>query len=395
MGDSLSPQFWQSAWQFVTHNWALFSILLTILLLTCIPALIFAKYVRICMNIIRDTVPPFVRTQLVFQPIIGEDRDIYARDGIRLRGVLLHPTTSERRGLIIFVPEFKSDRSSCARYCRALLAAGYDVFSFDFHGHGDSATEEGYRPLQWASDREVMDVQAAIRFAEDWLESQGRPAEVGLFGISRGAGAALLAAAETPSVIKAIVTDGAFSADCTLEHLMKRWASIFAKVRIVYENHPPEFWRFLRWCVFRTLRRRLKCHYPSVRKALVRMVPRPTLFIHGERDGFIPVEQSRLLYAQAAQPKHLWIVRGAKHNQSVDVRPQEYARRTVEFFDHYLARREDPQNMFNEGRFREIVRRTMPRQEEPVVMGGEPGEGRLLPHRQIEATAPPSPASDN
>lgn len=392
MGNSLSLDFWQSAWQFVSHNWALFSIFLTLLVLIIVPTLIFAKYVRICMNIIRDTVPPFVRTQLGFQPILGEERDIYASDGIRLRGVLLHPTTSERRGLIIFVPEFKSDRSSSARYCRALLAAGYEVFSFDFRGHGDSATEEGYSPLQWASDREVMDVQAAIRFAEDWLEEQGRSVEVGLFGISRGAGAALLAAADSPTV-KAIVTDGAFSADCTLEHLMKRWACIFAKVRIVYENHPPEFWRFLRWCVFRTLRRRLKCHYPSVRKAIVRMVPRPTLFIHGERDGFIPVEQSRLLYAQAAQPKHLWIVRGAKHNQSVDVRPQEYARRTVEFFDRYLARRDDPQNMYNDDHLREIARRTMPQQEAAVVLDAEPGDGRLRPLCDLMTSA--DAASDN
>ncbi len=137
---------------------------------------------------------------------------------------------------------------------------------------------------------------------------------------------------------------------------MKRWAKIFAKVRIVYENHPPEFWRFLRWCLFLTCRFKFKCVYPSVRKTLTRMLPRPMLLIHGERDSYIPVEQSRLLYALAAQPKYLWVVSGAKHNQSVDIMPAEYARRTAQFFDRHLAGLSDAANMYSEGRFAEIAR---------------------------------------
>jgi len=178
----------------------------------------------------------------------------------------------------------------------------------------------------------------AIAYVEDWLEGHGRPVEIGLFGISRGAGAAILAARNNPAV-KAITADSAFSSDTTLEHLMKRWAYIFAKVRFVYENHPPQFWRFLRWLLFRECRRKLNCTFPSVRKALRRMAgPKPILFIHGERDSYIPVEQSQLLYEQAPGPKSLWVVPQAKHNQSAVVRPEYYALRTVTFFDEHLAR---------------------------------------------------------
>jgi RNase P/RNase MRP subunit p30 len=101
----------------------------------------------------------------------------------------------------------------------------------------------------------------------------------------------------------------------------------------------------------------------------MRLPPRPILFIHGERDSYIPVEQSRLLYALATQPKFLWVVRGAKHNQSVDFVPREYAHRTVDFFDRYLARTFATENMYNERRFAEVARselagsgRTMPRE---------------------------------
>jgi fermentation-respiration switch protein FrsA (DUF1100 family) len=351
-----SPLMLAHIWTVVSHNWALFSILLTLLLLVVIPLLILLKYVRICLNIIKDTVPPLAVPQFGFDRIVGEEKDIYAADGIRLRGVFMHPPAGvEHRGLIIFAPEFMSDRNTCARYCRPLITAGYDVFSFDFRGHGESAREEGYTPRQWASDREIADMLGVISYAEQWLEEMGRPIELGLFGISRGACAGILAADKCASV-KAIVTDGAFSSDNTLEHLMKRWAKIFAKVRIIYENHPPEFWQFLRWCLFLTCRVKFKCSYPSVRKALMRMPPRPMLFIHGQRDSYIPVEQSRLLYTLSSQPKFLWVVAAAKHNQSVDIEPAEYARRTVQFFDQYLARKPRPDNMFTEGRFVEIAR---------------------------------------
>src|SRR5207249_7816591 len=130
-----------------------------------------------------------------FEAVRGDEVDFFAADGIRLRGILVQSQApGDRRGLIVFAPEFKSNRLSFARYCRGLLDAGYDVFSFDFRGHGTSASEEGYTPRQWASDRELSDMKAALAYAEGWLEQQGRPMRLGLFGISRGACAGILGA---------------------------------------------------------------------------------------------------------------------------------------------------------------------------------------------------------
>jgi hypothetical protein len=67
------------------------------------------------------------------------------------------------------------------------------------------------------------------------------------------------------------------------------------------------------------------------------MKARPLLFIHGEKDSYIPFDQTVELFEMARRPKHLWIVPGAKHNQSVVTQPQRYADRTVAFFDRYLA----------------------------------------------------------
>jgi len=324
--------------QYVYRNWALASFLLTCVVLAIIVWLVLRKYVKIMLNIIRDTPPPLAMGPCDFRRLDGERVVFRAFDNLNLCGMFLYGDHGGRpKGMVIFAHEFSSDMYSCARYCRPLLEAGYDLFSFDFRGHGESSNVPGYQPRQWPTEYEVNDMLGAIAYVEDWLEQRGRPVEVGLFGISRGGGAAILAAQHHPAV-KAIITDGVFSSDTTLEYLMKRWAYIFAKVRFVYENHPPQFWRFLRWLLFRECRRKLGCSFPSVRKALMHSAPgRPILFIHGERDSYIPVEQSKLLYELAPTPKYLWVVPGAKHNQSVVVCPEAYADRTVRFFDRFLA----------------------------------------------------------
>jgi pimeloyl-ACP methyl ester carboxylesterase len=84
--------------------------------------------------------------------------------------------------------------------------------------------------------------------------------------------------------------------------------------------------------------REFRCSFPSVRKAILRMPPRPMLFIHGEKDSYLPVEQSRLLYALAPQPKAFWIAPGARHNQAAVRHPELYSRLTIAFFDQHLCR---------------------------------------------------------
>ena len=322
---------------FVTRNWALLSIVCTLVVLAVVPAMVIRKYLRVIVNLFDDTLPPPSMQLRDFAHVDGEPVDFRAFDGHRLRGMMIlgNPARGPR-GTIVFAHEFKSDAQSCARYVKPLIEAGYDVFSFDFRGHGQSSDEDGYCPRQWPSDREVDDMLGAIAYVEDHLETAGRPPDIGLFGISRGAGAAILAA-ETVSSVKAIVTDGAFSSDSTLEYLMKRWAKIFAKVRVVYENHPPAFWRFLRWRLFRVCSRRFHCNYPSVRKALAKLDGAAVFMIHGEKDSWIPVSQTQMLYDYASEPKYIWIVPGATHNQSVVVQPDEYAANTLQFFNRHLA----------------------------------------------------------
>ncbi len=322
----------------LARNWAMVAIISTIVTLLIVPTLVLRKYVRIALNIMRTTKPPLARSPLDFDRIVGEPYTFPAFDELPLSGMLIRASDANpRRGLIVFAHEFCSDMHSCARYCRPLSEAGYDILTFDFRGHGQSECPPHYTPRQWVTNRELDDIRGAVAFAERWLAERRMPVEIGVFGVSRGGCAAILAARENPS-IKALVVDGAFSTDTTVEYFMRRWAYIFTNIQFDFDAYPREFWRLLRWLMIGRAEREFRCRFPSVRKALAAMTPRPMYFIHGEKDSYLPVEQSRRLYALAGQPKHFWVAPDARHNQAVVIHPEVYARMTVGFFDRYLAK---------------------------------------------------------
>ncbi|NLF31916.1 MAG: alpha/beta hydrolase [Planctomycetes bacterium] len=327
----------QTIRHFIGYNWAALAITLTCVSLGVWFALVLARYVGIALNLFLDTTAPLSPGPAAYGRIHGDTVRFHSLDGTPLAGMWLWaPDRRASRGTVVFLHEFGCDRYSCVRYARPLLRAGYNLFAFDFRNHGASTETEGYRPLQWASNRELADALGATAYVAQRLIDEGLPARLGLFGISRGAALAVLAAEADPNV-RALICDGAFSTEAVCISMMKRWARIFARIRLAYENHPPFFWRMMAWAVIKRAQCRTGCRYPSVQRCLRRLRRTPIFFIHGRRDSYIDPALARVLHAAAAPPKRLWLVHGARHNQAAVVAPEAYARRTISFFDRYLA----------------------------------------------------------
>jgi len=50
--------------------------------------------------------------------------------------------------------------------------------------------------------------------------------------------------------------------------------------------------------------------------AAAKIAPVPLLIVHGDQDGYFPVEHATQLYEAANEPKELWIVPGFGHAES-------------------------------------------------------------------------------
>ena len=348
----------------IWHNWPILLVAALAVVLLGIIALL-SKYVRLMLNIIRDTPPPLLMGPFDFSRIEGRHVNFRAFDGTSLRGMFLtpdslppdfprrlpgpprpirrptdrrHQLTADLRGVIVFCHEYGSDMYSCIRYCQPLLEAGFAIFSFDFRSHGHSSSLPGYQPRLWCTDKEVADCLGALALVQSEIKDRRLDLDIGLFGISRGAGAAILAAAQMHAIlpVKAVIADSAFSTDTTLEWSMKKWVHIFARVRFVYQHHHPAFWHFLRWLLLKFARVRFHCSFPSVHKNIRKFKKTAVFFIHGDKDSYIKPQHTRALFARARRPRYLWIVPDAKHNQSAQVDPERYAARTVAFFEKHL-----------------------------------------------------------
>jgi putative phosphoribosyl transferase len=128
----------------------------------------------------------------------------------------------------------------------------------------------------------------------DWLVGQPdtRPLRIGYFGASTGAAAALMAAAERPQIVRAVVSRGG---------------------------------------------------RPDLAGPAPARVEAPTLLIVGGNDTLV-IELNRTALAQLRCEKRLVIVPGAMHLFEEPGALDEVARLAREWFERYLAREETPQS---------------------------------------------------
>ncbi|HUV38154.1 MAG TPA: alpha/beta fold hydrolase [Planctomycetota bacterium] len=289
-------------------------------------AFCFARYLPIITNLFMNITIRRVRGE--HEPLVGETVTFGTSDGVMLTGTLT-PASAGRPDapVVVFCHEFTSNRHSATKYGWFLEKAGFRVFSFDFRGHGESGSLAGYTPRQWITEHEMCDLRAAIRYLRSRRDT-GRSA-IGLFGVSRGAVTAIVVA-ERDDAVSGVVSDSAFSTSHTLFAYMRRWAPIFVDSRLLVLSAPDVLFSVFRWLAARLAEHRLGVRFTQVMPA-IRRLRKPVFLLHGECDTYISSDQARMLHKAAAEPKELWIVPGADHNRAVELQPDEYARRIVDF----------------------------------------------------------------
>ena len=191
---------------------------------------------------------------------------------------------------------------------------GFGVLQFDFRGHGLS---EGKRVSSGWHER--MDALGAY----DFLVERGvHSCRIGLHGVSMGAGALCLAAAEERG-IRALSLDTPYAR-----------ASDLILREVKFRTGLPGWFTlaFVPCAVFlaqRIFDISLEGMSPETAVAELDF---PVLVIHGTEDSRIPPDHSRRVFDASPEGSRLWVVEGVAHAESFVENKAEYADRVAAYF---------------------------------------------------------------
>lgn len=247
---------------------------------------------------------------LAYQEVV-----LTTEDGLTLRGWYVPGTNG---AAIIVQHGYGSSRQGMLQETAMLSEHGYGVLLFDWRSHGLSDGD-----LVTFGVYEIRDVRAAVQ----WL--QGRPEldsqRIGALGDSMGAVALLYSAARL-SEIKAVVAVSPFPS-------ISAQVDIGVRERAGLPTFP--FAPLIVW--FAEREAGLPISSIDLTQDIGQISPRPVFILHGGRDTQTPANSGDVLFQAAREPKFYWFDPEVSHTAFVDIYPQEYEFRVLEFFDVWLG----------------------------------------------------------
>jgi uncharacterized protein len=267
------------------------------------------------LNIYRPKLPVYSTPQedgLKFDSISFSTSDDHL-----LRGWFVYGKT--RSPLIVVCHGVGTNREDLRAVSRFLARAGFNVLAFDFRGHGRSSgrkTTFGYK--------EALDVEAAVRFAE---QNYRRSFEnIGLYAISMGGAAAILASPNLPEV-EAFVFDSPF-------------ASLSELVDLQFTYLPGPLRKVCAFLtrIYASLLTGISIGEIAPERFATHLGTRPVLVFHGDQDSLIPISQGKRLFQRIPGPKEFVETPGSSHVQSYAVMGRAYEEKVVGFFRRCLEK---------------------------------------------------------
>lgn len=216
----------------------------------------------------------------------------------------------------ILVHGYRGNSLDMVRVAEMFNKMKYNILIPDLRGHGKSdgkyigmGYDDHYDIVSWLK----------------YLKKKYPNAKVVLYGISMGAATVIMAAGENSSNLVATIEDSGYE-------------SIMGELKYQFKNifHLPVF-PLLYTTSFITF---LKANYSfndGNTLKYVKKIKTPVLFIHGEDDKYVPIENARVLYENCHSSKELLTVAGAKHVASEYIDSKKYWATIEKFLKKYVA----------------------------------------------------------
>jgi len=233
-------------------------------------------------------------------PLQYDDIFITGKDGRKIHAWYFHSPTKSK-GTFLFFHGNGENLTSHFIGLHWLPSEGYSYLIFDYPGYDKSEGEPTPESTVEAG-KEVL----------RWLVKNKEEGPLYIYGQSLGGNIALRVALEMKGEVplKAVIVDGTFAS------YQEVGRSILAKHWLTWLIQP------LSYVV-------LSDKYAP--KPLADLSPIPLLVIHGVQDPVIPVEQGEKLYAQAPEPKNLWLLPYGTHGDSFFTEDGIYRQKLLDY----------------------------------------------------------------
>ena len=221
---------------------------------------------------------------------------IKSDDGLKLHATVLK-CGSNKNCVICFHGYTSKGLSDYGAMSKFYYKQNFNMIMTDARAHGDS--EGQYTGFG------VLDRHDALKWIEYAVELFGKDVNIFLHGDSMGGATVLMTSGlQLPQNVKAIISDCAFtSADEVFSHILKR------------DYHMPKF-PLMKITEYMT-KKNAGYGYNDV--STVNEVAKtkvPILFIHGDKDDFVPVWMTEKNFEACNSEKELLIVKNADHAES-------------------------------------------------------------------------------
>ncbi|MCM8783897.1 MAG: alpha/beta hydrolase [Candidatus Omnitrophica bacterium] len=237
-----------------------------------------------------------------------EEINFYSKDKIMLKGWLI--LNNKDSSTIILCHGLGTNKSELLSIAKFIYDAGFNIFLFDFRGHGESQGKVcslGYF--------EQKDLEGAM----DYLYQRFEHKNIGVFGLSLGGAVAIMVASKDER-IKIVVSEGAYK---------ELYSSMLYFAKVFYSLPKIPFNIFLRIAYF--LRFGIDPQDVSPQKVITHISPRPVFIINGEKDKQIPPQNAYTLFERAHAPKEIWIIPQADHGEGYGLYPEVYSQKIINF----------------------------------------------------------------
>lgn len=288
-------------------------ILVAVILLVLVGASAYFTYQIVSTHDVTENVTPSTYLLSSYEEFSFTDRAGGKHDGWLLRGLKGAPA-------IILCPGNNSNRSELLSLAAILQENHFNVYTFNFYG---PEARENYSDF---GVRQALDVESAV---EAITRQAGiNPDRAGLYGVTTGGYASLLAALHNP-VVKALVADTPFE---------KPDQMFDAQLDNELGGGSTSFFHFLALTEFHLLFARSKP--PEVLGEMSKLEGIPKLFIAG-RDTPSLTAATEDLYNIAPQPKRLIVYDHSQATFTAGSDKTDYENEVLNFFLQNLSLRAD------------------------------------------------------